>query len=218
VNGPGPSHRLSSPAERIGLAMSLTIATVGLVILALVPRDSRLGPPGDLRLAVVGLAIVALALVGAAGAVRDRPVMLASAGIVCIPGAYLSVATLWLVVPGLVLIGCAISMDRRIGTSWRDLALGAIVAAGLVVGTTLGIGGEERCWIASGSLDNPVYTIVPATDRGVQEVGGPDGSFASGCDGGVVSTADAAPAAALLAGASLLAWASRPIDRRPARG
>ena len=117
MNGPGPSRRLSSPAERIGLAMSLTIATVGLVILALVPRDSRLGPPGDLRLAVVGLAIVALALVGVAGAVRDRPVMLASAGIVCIPGAYLSVATLWLVVPGLVLIGCAISMDRRIGTS-----------------------------------------------------------------------------------------------------
>lgn len=218
MNGPGPSQRLSSPAERIGLAMSLTIAAVGLVILALVPRDSRLGPPGDLRLAVAGLAIVAVALVGTAGAVRDRPVMLATAGIVCILGAYLSVATLWLVVPGLVLIGCAISMDRGIGTSWRDLARGAIVAAGLVVGTTLGIGGEERCWTASGSLDNPVYTIVPATDGGVQEVGGPDGSFASGCDGGFVSTADAAPVAALLAGASLLAWASRPFDRRPARG
>ena len=198
---------MATPAQRIALTMSLTIVAVWTLVDALAPRGGGdLGPPGDLRRVVAFLVIVSPAVVAAAGAVRRRPALMATAGALCLPASYLSAATLWLVVPGLVLIGCAIALDRATRTPRRELAIAVVVGACLVAGTGLALlRGEERCWTASGSPSDPVYSTAPGSADGAVPVH--TGSvFASGCDGGFVSPALAAPGLALLAAAWALAW------------
>jgi hypothetical protein len=84
-----------------------------------------------------------------------------------------------------------INLALRMPASARNSRSEALVAAGmavLVVGAAVALLGtaEGRCWEAHGSPSSPTYTVIPCTDQPVT-VGGGD-TFASGYDGGVLTT------------------------------
>jgi len=186
---------------------------VGLVLLGLAvalgvfihyqPRDPR--PPEDVPRALAIPALYAtMGLLAIIGALQRRPSIVVAAGVLCLAGTILSVATIEFAVPGvlLVLLGSRIqALPRR---HWSEAVVAAAVVL-LVVSAAMAplVMTEGRCWQATGSPADPTYTVIPCGSQPVLVGGGQ--TFASGFDSGVLTTGGGLVEAVLLLGALTLA-------------
>jgi hypothetical protein len=186
---------------------------VGLVLLGLAvalgvfiqyqARDPR--PPEDVPRALAIPAVYAtMGLLAIIGALQRRPAIVVAAGVLCLVGSILSVATIAFAVPGvlLILLGSRIqALPRR---QWSEAAIAA-AAVLLVVGAAIAllVMTEGRCWQATGSPADPTYTVIPCGGQAVLVGGGQ--TFASGFDSGVLTTGGGLVEAVLLLGALTLA-------------
>jgi hypothetical protein len=214
--------------ERAGrLVLVVGVAVLGLavalgVFIHLQRQD--LGPPEDVPRAVAIPAIYAtLGLLAIIAALQRRPLIAMAAGLLCLVGTILSVATIGFALPGLVLI----MFGSRIGESPGRRRAEPLIAAAvvvLVVGAAIALLGmtQERCWQASGSRAAPTYTVTPcggqggsgSSAQGVSEgtaQGGGQGTiavggqiFAGGSDSGVLTMGGGLIEALLLLGALTL--------------
>ena len=148
------------------------------------------------------------------GALQRRPAIVVAAGVLCLVGTALSVATIVFGVPGVVLIllGPRIRAGRR--RQWLETVIAAVTIP-LVVGAAMAVLSvtEERCWRATGSPSNPTYTVVPCTAQIV--IGAGDHAFAGGSDSAVLTWAGGLLEAALLLGALTLTLATDQRRRSP---
>ena len=180
----------------LGLAVSLG------VFIHLQPRDPR--PPEDVPRAIAIPALYAtMGLLAIIGAVQRRPAIVVAAGLLCLVGTILSVATIEFAVPGLLLIllGSRIhALPRRHSSE----AVVAAVAVLLVVSAAIALLGmtAARCWKATGSPADPTYSVIPCGGGADLVAGGQ--TFASGFDSGVLTTAGGLVEAVLLLGALTL--------------
>jgi hypothetical protein len=186
---------------------------VGLVLLGLAvalgvfiqyqARDPR--PPEDVPRALAIPAVYAtMGLLAIIGALQRRLAIVVAAGVLCLVGSILSVATIEFAVPGvlLILFGSRIqALPRR---HWSEAVIAA-AAVLLVVSAAIALLGmtEGRCWQATGSPANPTYTVIPCGGQVVLVGGGQ--TFASGFDSGVLTTGGGLVEAVLLLGALTLA-------------
>jgi hypothetical protein len=177
------------------------------------------GPPEDVPRAVAIPALyAAMGLLAIIGALQRRPAIVVGAGVLCLVGTILSVATIEFAVPGVVLI----LLGFRIQALPRRLRSEAVIAAAAVLlvmsaAIALLVMTEGRCWQATGSPADPTYTVIPCGGEAVLVAGGQ--TFASGFDSGVLTTGGGLVEAVLLLGALwLVAVTGRaPISRGTAR-
>src|SRR5450759_4643418 len=188
------------------LVLVVGVAVLGLavalgVFIQLQSRDPR--PPEDVPRAFAIPALYAtMGLLAIIGASQRRPAMVVAAGVLCLAGMILSVATIGFAVPGLLLLllGSRIeALPRRHGSE----AVIAAAAVLLVVSAAVALLAmtAERCWQATGSPADPTYTVIPCGGQEVLVAGGP---FASGSDSGVLTTGGGLVEAVLLLGALTL--------------
>ena len=181
------------------LAFVLGVVVLGLavalgVFIRLVPRDLR--PPEDVPRAVAIAALYATTgLLAIVGALQRRPSIVAAAGVLCLVGTILSVATIAFAVPGILLILLGPRIRAVLSTRRRSEPLIAAATALLVMT-------EGRCWQATGSPASPTYEVIPCNAEPVMVGGGQ--TFASGYDSGVLTTQGGFVEAALLLGALVL--------------
>jgi hypothetical protein len=187
---------------------------VGIVVLGLAfalgvfihfqPRD--LQPPEDVPRALTIPALYAtMGLLALVGAAQRRPAIVVAAGVLCLAGTILSVATIPFGVPGVLLIvlGSRIHAPATWSRAEPIIAAGAVL---LVVGAAIALLGmtETRCWRGTGTIADPVYVVVACDDRGGLVGGGQAAggqTFASGSDSGVLTTRGGLVEAGLLLGA-----------------
>jgi hypothetical protein len=165
-------------------------------------RDPR--PPEDVPRALAIPAFYAtMGLLAIIGALQRRPAIVVAAGVLCLVGAILSVATIEFAVPGalLILLGSRI---QALPTRHRSEAVIAAAAVLLVVSAAIAllVLSGERCWQATGSPADPTYTVIPCGGQTV--LGGGGQTFASGSDSGVLTTGGGLVEALLLLGALTL--------------
>jgi hypothetical protein len=159
------------------------------------------GPPEDVPRAVAIPALyAAMGLLAIIGALQRRPAIVVGAGVLCLVGTILSVATIEFAVPGVVLI----LLGFRIQALPRRLRSEAVIAAAAVLlvmsaAIALLVMTEGRCWQATGSPADPTYTVIPCGGEAVLVAGGQ--TFASGFDSGVLTTSGGLAEAVLLLGA-----------------
>jgi hypothetical protein len=181
----------------LGLAVALG------VFIQLQSRDPR--PPEDVPRAIAIPALYAtMGLLAIIGALQRRPAMVVAAGVLCLAGIVLSVATIGFAVPGLVLI----LLGSRIEALTTRRGSEAVIAAAAVLlvvsaAVTLLAMTAERCWQATGSPADPTYTVIPCGGGDVLVAGGQ--TFASGFDSGVLTRGGGLAEAVLLVGALTLA-------------
>jgi hypothetical protein len=186
---------------------------VGIVVLGLAvalgvfiqsqPRDLR--PPEDVPRALAMPALYAtMGLLAIIGALQRRPVIVVAAGLLCLVGAILSVATIEFAVPGVLLILLG-SRIQALPMRHRSEAIVAAAAVLLVVSAAIALLGltEGRCWQATGSPADPTYSVIPCGGQAVLVAGGQ--TFASGFDSGVLTTGGGLVEAGLLLGALSMA-------------
>jgi hypothetical protein len=161
----GVAYVFFSPLSFAGVTLMFLLPSILLFRAAVSPRravPTRPLRPGRLLLAVVICAPIALWLVLHLGIVA-----------ILLPG---------------ILGGLAQGFGRATEAPrlTRADALLGICLIGLLVGALFAELAltETVCWVAYGAPSRPVYRPVPATDADVSPVGGPDGSFASGCNSG----------------------------------
>jgi hypothetical protein len=155
-----------------------------------------------------------MGLLAIMGALQRRPAIVTAAGVLCLAGAVLSVATIEFAVPGvlLVLLGSRIQAPHARHRSEPVMAAAAVL---LVVSAAIAllVMTGERCWQATGSPADPTYTVTPCGGQTVLVAGGQisaSGSvasgqtLASGSDSGVLTTGGGLVEAVLLAGALTL--------------
>ena len=168
---------------------------VGLVLLGLAvalgvfiqyqARDPR--PPENVPRALAIPAVYAtIGLLAIIGALQRRPAIVVAAGVLCLVGSILSVATIEFAVPGVLLSlrGSRIqALPRR---HWSEVVIAA-AAVLLVVSAALAllVMTEGRCWQATGSPADPTYTGIPCGSQAV--LVGDGQAFASGFDSGVLT-------------------------------
>ena len=192
----------------LGLAVALG------VFIHLQLRDP--GPPEDLPRALAIPALYAtMGLLAIIGALQRRPAIVVAAGMLCVVGTILSVATIEFVVPGILLIGLGSRIGELSGRR-RAEPLIAAVAVLLVVGAAIALLGmtEGRCWQASGSPTDPTYSVTSCggqagsgdVAQGGIAAGGQ--TFAGGYDSGVLTTGGGLVEAVLLLGALTLTAAT----------
>jgi hypothetical protein len=190
----------------IGLAVALG------VFIQSQARDPR--PPEDVPRALAIPALYAtVGLLAISGALQRRPVIVVAAGILCLVGMILSVATIEFAVPGVVLIVLGSQIQAR-PTRHRSEAVIAAAAVLLVVSAAIAVlvMTEGRCWQATGSPADPTYTVIPCGSEPVLVGGGQ--AFASGFDSGVLTTGGGLVEAVLLLGALTLATVTGRTPRR----
>jgi len=197
-----------------GLAGVGGIFVIATVVVGIAGRDGGgLSPPETIpRGLTLGLLFGVPAVIAAIGVRRRNAVLLAAAGLAALAPAWLSVATLPLVIPAVALLVAAASAtrpERFVG--W--LLTVAIVA--LQVGALVAIfsNTEQRCWLAYESPTGLVYRqATEAESHG--PFGMPGGPVGSSCDSGALTEQGAALAGVLSLGA--LALALGLPKRRPA--
>ena len=188
----------------LGLALALG------VFIHSQPRD--LQPSEDVPRALAIPALYAtMGLLALIGAARRRAAIVVAAGVLCLAGTILSIATIAFVVPGVLLVVLGSRMHAP-GLSRAE----PIIAAGvvlLVVGAAFALLGmtETRCWQATGTIGDPSYSVIACDDgrgpvsgdqiAGVQTIG-------SGSDSGVLTTRGGLVEAGLLLGALAMAIVS----------
>ncbi len=181
----------------LGLAVALG------VFIQYQPRDLR--PPEDVPRALAIPAVYAtMGLLAIIGALQRRPAIVVAAGVLCLVGTILSVATIEFAVPGVLLILLG-SRIQALPTRHRSEAVIATAAVLLVVSAAIAllVMTEGRCWQATGSPTDPTYTVIPCGGQAVLVPGGQ--AFASGFDSGVLTTGGGLVEAVLLLGALTLA-------------
>jgi hypothetical protein len=198
-------------------------ACAGILVVALVPllvaisRPDPLGPP-DLvpRWLVLGLAIAVPALIGAIGTRQRDPALLIAAACLCLPFGILSFATIPILIPAVLLVVAAASVD---GSRGRLGWLRAIAIVALGVGALTGLLGttETRCWLAFDSPSGMSYRVATEAEAG-GPIGGPGGPVAAGCDGGALTMLGATLWASLTLVGLVLAVASPRRHRAPPVG
>ena len=184
----------------LGLAVTLGI------FIQYQSRNPR--PPEDVARALAIPALYAtMGLLAIIGALQRRPAIVVAAGVLCLVGTILSVATIEFAVPGvlLILLGSQLhALPRRHGSE-------AVIAAAtvlLVVSAAIAllVLTEGRCWQALGSPADPTYSVIPCGGQAVLVAGGQ--TFASGYDSGVLTTGSGLVEAVLLLGALTLTVAT----------
>ena len=180
----------------LGLAVALS------VFIQYQARDPR--PPDDVPRALAIPALYAtMGLLAIIGALQRRPAIVVAAGVLCLVGAILSVATIEFAVPGilLVLLGSRIqALPTRHGSEGVIAAAAVLLVVSAAI-ALLALTGE-RCWQATGSPADPTYTVIPCGGQTVLVGGGQ--TFASGSDSGVLTTGGGLAEALLLLGALTL--------------
>ena len=167
-------------------------------------------PPEDVPRAIAIPALyMTMGLLAIIGALQRRGAIVVGAGVLCLVGTILSVATVEFAVPGVLLIvlGSRIQALPLRGRSEAVIATAAIL---LVLGAAIALLGmtEGRCWQATGSPADPTYTAIPCGGQAGLVAGGQ--TFASGFDSGVLTTGGGLVEAVLLLGAlSLVAVTGR---------
>jgi hypothetical protein len=194
------------------------ILMVGVVVLGLAvalgvfiqyqARDPR--PPEDVpRALAIPAVYTTMGLLAIIGALQRRPAIVVGAGVLCLLGTILSVATIEFAVPGvlLILLGSRIQALPRRHLSEAVIAAAAVLLV-VIAALALLFMTEGRCWQATGSPADPTYTVIPCDDQVVLVGGGQ--TFASGFDSSVLTTAGGLVEAVLLLGAlTLVAVTSR---------
>jgi hypothetical protein len=179
----------------LGLAIALG------VFIQYQARDPR--PPEDVPRALAIPAFYAtMGLLAIIGALQRRPAIVVAAGVLCLVGAILSVATIEFAVPGilLILLGSRIqALPTRHGSEGVIAAAAVLLVVSAAIALLVMTG--ERCWQATGSPADPTYTVIPCGGQAVLGAGGP---FASGSDSGVLTTGGGLVEAVLLLGALTL--------------
>jgi len=177
----------------LGLAVALG------VFIGSQARDLR--PLEDVPRAIAIPALYAtVGLLAIIGAFQRRPAIVVAAGVLCLVGTILSVATIEFAVPGVVLILLGSRIQAR-PTRHGTEAVIATAAVLLVMSAAIAllVMTEGRCWQATGSPADPSYTVIPCGSQPVL-VGGGQG-FASGFDSGVLTSGGGFVEAVLLLGA-----------------
>lgn len=190
---------------------------VGVVVLGLAvalgvfihyqPRDPR--PPEDMPRAIAIPTLYAtMGLLAIIGAFQRRPAIVVAAGVLCLVGTIVSVATIEFAVPGVLLILLG-SRIQALPTRHRSEAVIAAAVVVLVVSAAIALLGmtEGRCWQATGSPADPTYTVIPCGSQPILVAGGQ--TFASGFDSGVLTTGGGLVEAVLLLGALTLTVVTR---------
>lgn len=189
------------------LALVVGVLVVGLAVAIGVFIDSQLrgpGPPEDVPPALAIPALyVTIGLLAIIGAAQRRPAIVVAAGVLCLVGAILSVATLGFAVPGLLLLLFGSRIRALPEHRWNEPVVAAATVL-LVVSAAIALLGmtEGRCWQATGSPANPTCSVIPCGGAPSLPAGGQ--VFASGVDGGVLTTGGGLVEAALLLGALAL--------------
>jgi multisubunit Na+/H+ antiporter MnhF subunit len=202
MSATGGRDRVRRLAVMVGLVLLGLAVALG-VFIQYQARDLR--PPEDVPRALAIPAVYAtMGLLAIIGALQRRPAIVGAAGVLCLVGSILSVATIEFVVPGvlLILLGSRIqALPRR---HWSEAAIAA-AAVLLVVSAAIAllVMTEGRCWQATGSPADPTYTVIPCGGQVVLVGGGQ--TFASGFDSGVLTTGGGLVEAVLLLGALTLA-------------
>ncbi len=202
--------------------VGLVVVGMAVVVGAFIQLQGRAGgPPEDVpRWIAVPALYVAAGLVAIIASLQRRPLIVMGAGIVCLMGTILSVATLMFAIPGVALLALSARTmtmaepDRR----RRD----GVVAAGVVVlvvgaGVALLATTGGRCWEETGTAASPTYTVTACDDgmgsTGQESVGVGPGSgtqvIGSGYDSGVLTTTGALAEGGLLLGALALVIVTR---------
>ena len=186
---------------------------VGLVLLGLAvalgvfiqyqARDPR--PPEDVPRALAIPAVYAtIGLLAIIGALQRRPAIVVAAGVLCLVGSILSVATIEFAVPAVLLILLGSRVQALPARHWSEAVIAAaavlLVASAAIAPLVMT---EERCWQATGSPADPTYTVIPCGGHVVLVGGGQ--TFASGFDSGVLTRTGGLVEAVLLLGALTLA-------------
>jgi hypothetical protein len=190
------------PAVWVGIVIVGLSVAVGLFIQA---QSQDPSPPEDIPRAIAIPALYAtMGLLAVVGALQRRPAIVVAAGLLCIGGALLSIATIEFVVPGIILIALGARLEGRPGRRRRE-ALIAGVAAVLVVSAGIALLSmtEGRCWEAAGSPAKPIYTVIPCGGETVIPSGG--STYASGFDSADLTVRGGVSEAVLLLGALGLA-------------
>jgi hypothetical protein len=180
----------------LGLAVALGI------FIQYQSRDPR--PPEDVARALAIPAVYAtMGLLAIIGAFQRRPAIVVGAGLLCLVGMILSVATIEFAVPGVLLILLG-SRIHALPTRHRSEAVIAAAVVVLVVSAAIAllVMTEGRCWQATGSPADPTYSVIPCGGQAVLVAGGQ--TFASGFDSGVLTTGGGLVEAVLLLGALTL--------------
>ncbi len=180
----------------LGLAVALG------VFIQYQSRDPR--PPEDMPRAIAIPALYAvMGLLAIIGALQHRPAIVVAAGVLCLVGTILSVATIEFAVPGVLLILLG-SRIQALPTRHRSEAVIAAAAGLLVVSAAIAllVMTEGRCWQTTGSPADTTYTVIPCEGQAVLVAGGQ--TFASGFDSGVLTTGGGLVEALLLLGALTL--------------
>ena len=162
-------------------------------------------PPEDMPRALAIPALYAtMGLLAIIGALRRRPAIVVGAGVLCLVGTILSVATIEFAIPGVVLVLLG-SRIEAVPTRLRSEAAIAAAAVLLVVSAAIAllVMTQGRCWQATGSPADPTYTVIPCGGEAVLVGGGQ--TFASGFDSGLLTTGGGLVEAVLLLGALSLA-------------
>ena len=194
--------RNTRPAVWVGIIIIGLSVAVGLFIQG---QSTDPSPPEDMPRAIAIPALYAtMGLLAVVGALQRRPAIVVAAGLLCIGGALLSIATIEFVVPGIILIALGSRIRGRPGRRRRE-AMIAAVAAVLVVsaGVALLSMTEGRCWEAAGSPAAPIYTVIPCGGETVIPSGG--STFASGFDSADLTVRGGLSEGVLLLGALGLA-------------
>ncbi len=192
----------------VGLAVLGLAVALGIFI-QYQARDPR--PPEDVPRALAIPALYAtMGLLATIGALQRRPAIVVAAGVLCLVGAILSVATIEFAVPGVLLI---LLGSRNQALPPRHGTEGVIAAAAVLLVVSAAIAllvlTGERCWQAMGPPADPRYSVIPC---GAQTLVAGDhtsasGSvavgqtFASGSDSGVLTTGGGLVETLLLLGA-----------------
>jgi hypothetical protein len=180
----------------LGLAVALS------VFIQYQARDPR--PPEDVPRALAIPALYAtMGLLAIIGALQRRPAIVVAAGVLCLVGAILSVATIEFAVPGilLILLGSRIqALPTRHGSEGVIAAAAVLLVVSAAI-ALLALTGE-RCWQAMGPPTDPTYTVIPCSGQTVLVAGGQ--TFASGSESGVLTTGGGLAEALLLLGALTL--------------
>jgi hypothetical protein len=187
----------------LGLAVALS------VFIQYQARDPR--PPEEVPRALAIPALYAtMGLLAIIGALQRRPAIVLAAGVLCLVGAILSVATIEFAVPGvlLILLGSRNrALPPRSGTEGVIAAVTVLLVVSAAIALLVLTG--ERCWQAMGPPAEATYTVIPCGAQTVAAGGHSSGSgsvavgqaFASGSDSGVLTTGGGLVETLLLLGA-----------------
>jgi hypothetical protein len=189
-------------SQRLALVVGLAVLALAVGVSAFIGAQSHdPGPPEDVPRAIAIPALYAtIGLLAIIGAIQRRKAIVIAAGVLCLVGAILSVATLEFVFPGILLIGLGLRLRGQTGRGRREAVIAA-VAVLLVIGAAIALLSltEGRCWEAAGSPAAPTYSVIPCGSQAGLTAGG--STFASGFDSGMLTIGGGLGEAVLLVGA-----------------